>query len=474
MFEAVAADELADLVDRLAELPAAVGEDAARIDVIAQLEKLKAAAAAAQLAVIAEFAASQEAANKALGIRARQARRGIPDQVGLARKVSPASAARQVGQARALIEQLPQTFGLLRRGQISEHVATIVTTETSHLAAPERRQVDIRLAEVLPGLSPRRAEATARRVAIEADPRAAVERAGKAREDRRVGIRPAPDTMAIVTALLPCEQGVATYAALRRQADALIATGDGRSRGQIVADTLVERVTGQATAEAVSAEIGLIMTDTALLSGDDAPAEIDGYGPIPAELARHIARGAPDRSGHTGLGLTSGIGAELDRRLHDRSPDESGAATEPQARVFLRRVFTDPVTGVVADVDPRRRRFDGVLAKLLVYRDQRCRDPYCDAPVRHLDHIQTFASGGPTTATNGRGVCERGNYVRHMPGWRVQLIDTKTHLIEITTPTGHKYESRPPPAPGYFRSVATRARPASSRATGTRNGEHDT
>ncbi|HEX5993511.1 MAG TPA: DUF222 domain-containing protein [Jiangellales bacterium] len=474
MFDAAPADELAGLVDRLAELPAAVGEDPARIDVISQLEKLKAAAAGAQPAVIAEFAASQEAANKALGVRARQSRRGVPEQVGLARKVSPASAARQVSQARALIEQLPETFGLLRRGQISEHVATIVATETSHLAAPERRQVDTRLAEALPGLSPRRAEATARRAAIEADPLAAVERAGKAREDRRVGIRPAPDTMAIVTALLPCEQGVATYAALHRQADALIATGDGRSRGQIMADTLVERVTGQATAEAVSAEIGLIMTDTALFSGDDAPAQIDGYGPIPAELARHIARGAPDRSGHTGLGLTGGIGAELDRRLHSRSPDESGAATEPQARVFLRRLFTDPVTGVVTDVDPRRRRFDGVLAKLLVYRDQRCRDPYCDAPVRHLDHIQTYAGGGPTTATNGRGVCERGNYVRHMPGWSVQLIDTTTHLIEITTPTGHKYESRPPPAPGYFRSVATRARPASSRATGTRNGEHDT
>ena len=191
MFEGDVVAELTGVVDRLAELPTAVGEDATRIDVIAALEKLKAAAAAAQLQVIAEFAASQEAANRALGVEARHARRGVPEQIGLARKVSPASAARQLSQAKALIDQLPDTFALLRRGEMSEHVATIVTTETSHLAAEDRRLVDKELADQLPGLSPKRAYAAARRLAIEADPAGAVARAANAREDRRVGIRPA-------------------------------------------------------------------------------------------------------------------------------------------------------------------------------------------------------------------------------------------------------------------------------------------
>ena len=281
MFESTVVSDLAGLVDRLGGLPSAA-DDAERIDRIAVLERLKAAAYAAQLMEVAQFASSQEAANKARGIRARQASRGVPEQVGLARKVSPASAARQVSQARALIQQLPGTFELLRRGEVSEHVATIVTNETSHLAREDRRLVDKRLADALPKLSPKRAHGLARRLAIEADPRAAVQRASNAREDRRVSIRPAPDTMAIVSALLPCEQGVAAYAALRRQADTMIATGDRRSRGQIMADTLVERVTGQATADEVSAEIGLIMTDSALFGGDDTPAELTGYGPVPA------------------------------------------------------------------------------------------------------------------------------------------------------------------------------------------------
>jgi hypothetical protein len=191
------------MLGELANVPLAAEDDAMRIDVIAALERLKGAVYAAQLSVVADFAAAQEAANKAMGIDARQARRGIPEQIGLARKVSPASAARQVSQARALIQDMPKTFELLQHGEVSEHVATIVTTETSHLAAEDRRLLDKRLADQLPQLSPRRAEAAARRLAIEIDQAGAVRRASNAREDRRVSIRPAPDTMAIVSALLP-------------------------------------------------------------------------------------------------------------------------------------------------------------------------------------------------------------------------------------------------------------------------------
>ena len=48
MFDRTVVAELAGLVDRLAGLPSAVDDDATRIDVIGGLEKLKAAAYAAQ------------------------------------------------------------------------------------------------------------------------------------------------------------------------------------------------------------------------------------------------------------------------------------------------------------------------------------------------------------------------------------------------------------------------------------------
>jgi hypothetical protein len=43
--------------------------------------------------------------------------------------------------------------------------------------------------------------------------------------------------------------------------------------------------------------------------------------------------------------------------------------------------------------DPQRRRFDGHIKKLIMWRDRGCRDPYCDAPIRHIDHIQRYADG---------------------------------------------------------------------------------
>jgi hypothetical protein len=62
----------------------------------------------------------------------------------------------------------------------------------------------------------------------------------------------------------------------------------------------------------------------------------------------------------------------------------------------------------------------------------------------------TFVSG-PTTFDKGRGTCARGNLVREMPCWGINLIEcgfhTGPHKIIITTPTGHHYLCRAPDPP---------------------------
>ena len=124
--------------------------------------------------------------------------------------------------------------------------------------------------------------------------------------------------------------------------------------------------------------------------------------------------------------------------------------TSTSGRKWWRRLFTAP-TGQLVGGDPTRRRFDGWLARLISLRDQTCREPYCDAPIRHLDHITSWAAGGTTDLHNGRGTCARGNYVREMPGWKVALAHTglhdRPHTTVTTTPTGHRYVSRAPDPP---------------------------
>jgi hypothetical protein len=343
--------------------------------------------------------------------------------VALARGPSASQGARHLGFAKAVVHEMPHSHALLRTGRISEWVATLLVRETAVLSREDRATVDERLCALtidsatgelteprVLGLTPRRVEAAARALAAELDAEAVTRRAARAARDRRVTVRPAPDTMSYVTGLLPVAQGVAAFASLRAAARALKAAGDERTESQIMADLFVERLTGQATAAAVPAEIQLVMTPQALLGTSERPARI-GDAVVPAQTARELAAGT-------------------------------------DAPRWLRRVLTDPVTGIVTDLEARRRRFFGSgEAREIAVRDQACRHPGCDSPIGHRDHVQRVVDGGPTTTGNGQGLCEAHNLVKEMPGWSARVVDPRPghHTVETTTPTGHTYRSQAPP-----------------------------
>ncbi len=264
--------------------------DHERIELIAALERLKGAAAAAQARVTVAFDASQRARQSARGLPASEQGRGIASQVALARRDSPVRGGRHLGLARALVAEMPHTLRELTAGRISEWRATVLVRETAVLSAEHRERVDAELADRLARLGDRGVEREARKLAYRLDPGAVMKRVRGAEADRRVSIRPAPDTMSLVTGFVPVAQGVAVHAALTAHADSLRAGGDPRSRGQIMADTFVERLTGQPSAAAVPVEVQLVMTDRALLTDDDTPARLVGHGPLPAALARMLVR----------------------------------------------------------------------------------------------------------------------------------------------------------------------------------------
>ena len=64
--------------------------------------------------------------------------RGIAEQIGLACRISPVTAARRLNTARALWFELPDTYTQLAAGELSERVAETVVAETRHLD-PETR-----------------------------------------------------------------------------------------------------------------------------------------------------------------------------------------------------------------------------------------------------------------------------------------------------------------------------------------------
>jgi hypothetical protein len=503
MFESGGATtaDLDGLLAALARFSAAT-DDAERVTQLDVLERLKAACAAAQARVTVELAESQaqvseewrQRAHDAAGVndfeswrRARTAARaascpesddtveqsggrrqrgrrsrvepGVAAQVALARRESPHVGSRLVRLAFALTHEMPYLLMLLERGLLSERRATLVVQECATLSLDQRSQVDAELrhtvGEQLGRLSEKELISRVRAITYRLDAQAVVDRAAHAERERRVTLRPAPDTMCWLTALLPAVRGVGVLKALTLAADSARACGDTRSKGQLMADTLVERITGPATADAMPVEVQVVVTDRALLSGDGAPATVAGYGSVPAEWLRRLLRSRA-RTAETPEQADS---TDADRADGDTAKAVATADVAAQAQVWLRRLFTHPADGTLVAMDSQRRVFDGRLRRFLLARDGGiCRMPGCGAPIRHVDHVKPYAEGGPTNAANAQGLCVRCNLVKELLGWHARVVEPpgaqsigaqsagdQPHTVEITTPTGQRYRSNAPP-----------------------------
>ncbi|EUA20448.1 putative hNH nuclease [Mycobacterium xenopi 4042] len=134
----------------------------------------------------------------------------------------------------------------------------------------------------------------------------------------------------------------------------------------MMADTLVERVTGRAADVAEPVAVNLVISDETLLGGADAAARIDGYGRSRrAWRATWLAPRLPMPGRGQRCAGSTGI----------RAPGLSG----------------DGVAGAP---------LPNGLAAFISLRDQRCRTPYCDARSdTATTRCRTAAADRPTSPT---------------------------------------------------------------------------
>ena len=285
--------------------------------------------------------------------------RAVAAQVALARRESPHRGQQHLGLALVLAKEMPGTAEALRTGRISQWRATLLAREPACLSREDRGMVDARLAgdreavAALELMGDRELVGHARELAYELDP-VVVERRRRAEADRRVTLRPAPDVMSQLSAVLPVKDGVAVWAVLPRAADRARAAGDARSRGQVMADTLVDRVLApeSASGEVAGAAPATLMIDVvvsdAVLLGDEHGFGGPGLRPGPRGPAAGVDRG-PRRG---------------------------------RGRAVVRRLYATPATGELVAMDSQGRRFEGKLAEFLRLRDRVCSTRYCQALVR--------------------------------------------------------------------------------------------
>ncbi len=396
------------LLDLFADLETPT-DDAACIDHLEALERIKSAAAAAQ----ARLTDQLDQHRAGTGGR-RDASLGA--EIGLARHESPHHGRRHLGLARALLHDLPHTYAALQRGDLSERDALIIATETSHLTREHRLLADTELAAdpaALDGLGETRLQQEARRIVLRLDEHAALARRRHAHTSRRVTGRLLPDGMAQVNLTIADWQYAAIMTSLAEAAARARACGDDRTRGQFQADTAVQRLTGQTTATAVPVALKIVQSAQSLVGGDCTPAWIPWCGHVPATLARDLATAAPD------------------------------------LRSTIQRLFHFPDTGALIAMERHADQFPPELRDFIALRDQTCRTPWCNAPIRHTDHPLPRARGGDTSAHNGQGLCESCNYLKEHPGWRHRPVSEPMdpHTVDITTPTGHRHRSTAPSPP---------------------------
>jgi hypothetical protein len=391
---------------------------AARLDAaLARLEQIRETETqirrlqARQIRDIAGFIAERESIDRDLRVSSAPGQyRSMVAEVALSMGVSVITAQGLMSDAFSLVASHPAVLGAVESGRLRLSAARSVVAETCHLEDESLlRMADQIIAEEAVDVLPGKVRQLAERRVIEIDPDAAARRSVRERADRHVRLVAAGSDMAYLDAYLPVEQAASCWRSLHDHAAAKRAAGDDRTISRLICDTLVERVTGAASAHHLKTDICLVMSDTTLLGLDDKPAQLAGMGPVTAPVARRLAT----------------VGT-----------------------AWLRRLFTDPVDASVTAIDSRRRLVDGNLRRAVLIADQHCRGIQCASPIRDIDHVYEHSRGGHTSFRNSQGLSKACHTTREHPAMRVTL-DPESRKTTWTTPTGLTHISLPPPALGY-------------------------
>ncbi|WP_240684910.1 HNH endonuclease signature motif containing protein [Arthrobacter nitrophenolicus] len=189
--------------------------------------------------------------------------------------------------------------------------------------------------------------------------------------------------------------------------------------------------TTTASPDATSPEAGKVPTPRtdvlvtvpvfALLGLTDEPATLDGYGPIPASMARKL--------------LADG------------------------AESFT-RVLIDPRDGAPLEIGRTSYRLTKAMRQALTLRDGKCTFPGCNnnALDNEADHLQAWQHGGSTGISNLAQLCPKHHRLKHNSGW-TPTEATHNTPPGWTSPTGRQYASEhagwePPQLPSALTALS--------------------
>jgi hypothetical protein len=317
-----------------------------------------------------------------------------------------------------LIEGVPAVWAALRAGAIDLPKARVLAEGTSILPAPAARRVIDQILPEAPGLTTGQLAYRLRRLVVEVDPAAAKKEYEDGVARRKVARGLNGDGTAYLAGYnLPADQAAAADERLDALARAAKQAGDDRPMDLIRADIYLAVLAGTYTGPGPIGRRGVIelTCDLPTLMGlADHTAELAGWGPVIADIARQIA-------------ATYGLTGDMVWRYSITNPFTGGLAFHGTTR----KRPTQPRR------DPRRAPTNRQRA-FVVARDRTCRGVSCRVSARRaeIDHIQDHADGGRTQVWNLDCKCTACHDLKD-GGWAVR----RNRLDEViwTSPLGHTY-----------------------------------
>ncbi|MGK3954692.1 DUF222 domain-containing protein [Arthrobacter sp. R4] len=366
---------------------------------------------------------------------------GVVSEVACALTVSERSASALLAQAHELTTTLPLTLAALQSGDLSWQHAKVMVDETTGLdaagaAALEARflgpDVPDRARECPAGeLVPSRFRAKARTWRERHHPVSIEKRHARSVLDRRLEYVPDRDGMAWLSAYLPADRAAGIWNGITATARALQGPAETRTMTQLRADIAAKLLLSSGAADDTSVDVSTadggpadVLPGNDLMAGrvpspaaqvlvtvpvfalmglTDEPATLDGYGPIPASMARNL--------------VADGAGS-------------------------FHRVLTDPRNGAPLEIGRQSYRVPAAMRQWLRMRDGKCPFPGCNNQSldNEADHLLAWADGGTTGISNLGQPCPKHHRLKHTTAW----TPTEASIDKPpgwTSPTGRHYQS---------------------------------
>ena len=369
------------------------------------------------------------------------------EDVATALRLSANTAQSRIDVARVLSNHLPATCEALASGDISPSHATLIARETSEAIKRGLSTEDLYLVESkalahVEFHTPSQVGRKIRMLIAQISPETFEESVAIARDTRSVRMYPESDGMATVIALLPAEDAQTVMLAINSLIGSQSSASDARSMNtkSAVARSLEINPTEARSLHFNSTDMrsmGSKSTDTRSMEMKRADALTEICGDLLARISKDYQPHRRPVSVNITMDLPTALGlAENPAELAGYGPIPASVARTLSADGKWRRFITDPVTGNLLDYGRETYLPPQQLVDFLTARDRTCRFPTCSQPARvtDIDHAQPWEEGGATSASNLGLLCRRHHRIKTHDGWKLTSYEDGSCLW--ITPAG--------------------------------------